>query len=716
MNSVYFPAHVAVVLRRIANVLGGISISNQYLVLRKARAEEVNDSPEPFADNRTSKALDKLSRWASLKGRQERASQRWECSSTLESPGVPDISHPDRELHGSYQLESSSITIPWLTGRWSWLSLLPMALGNTSQTSKNNTDGAHHQGSSNGPGPHFSPKPRPSHPEPQPERNGEISPPDLIHDLIANPALYNPLRAPRFPIVLCHGLYGFDVRGPASFPSLRMHYWSNVLSVLRDKVGANVIVTTVPGTGFISSRAETLNEQLKVKAHGRGVNFLAHSMGGLDCRHLITHLKPAEYAPLSLTSVSTPHRGSPFMDWCVDNIGIGKLSKADRDLASSVARSAVNDDETMPWPTYSSDPSPSPQPVSGTSAKKDASTSALPFSLSLAALPSSFTTLLLSVVDSPAYAHLTTTYLNGTFNPATPDDPRVRYFSVASRLPSVSVWHPFWFTKMVVDGFEKRERERLRSLWERGEVEGGDGLTAEPLWANDREWGNDGLVTVQSAKWGEFLGIMEGCDHWEMRGARGLEIELPTIGASASEWGIKDWAQFVGAWKKEEKLINDAAQASKARGVPSHEASSSLDHAQIPSSSPTPHSTSHSAREERELRRQGERAQDDDVVKASTDKLSAVFDWIADQVPTPSLNILGVRQTKEPRSQKKDHPSKDQTNAHLAKEASAAIEGMKEVDAHRRRTTTRKRNELESKEDLERFYVALSRKLYDEGL
>lgn len=43
---------------------------------------------------------------------------------------------------------------------------------------------------------------------------------------------------------------------------------------------------------------------------------MAHSMGGLDCRHLITHVRPTEYVPLSLTSISTPHHGSPFMDWC----------------------------------------------------------------------------------------------------------------------------------------------------------------------------------------------------------------------------------------------------------------------------------------------------------------------------------------------------------------------------------------------------------------
>ena len=77
-----------------------------------------------------------------------------------------------------------------------------------------------------------------------------------------------------------------------------------------------IIDFIIDRTGSIQSRAARLDEQLQSHARGRGINFLAHSMGGLDCRHLISHIKPAEYAPLSLTCISTPHRGSPFMDWC----------------------------------------------------------------------------------------------------------------------------------------------------------------------------------------------------------------------------------------------------------------------------------------------------------------------------------------------------------------------------------------------------------------
>ncbi|KAF4576964.1 hypothetical protein EYR36_004948 [Pleurotus pulmonarius] len=588
MHSVHVPAHLTLFLRRLVNVFGTLSLSNQYLLHRQAK-------------------LDNL------------------------QPRVASV-----------------LRLPWLTERkWTWNSLV--------QLSNNNE-------SAELPEPPHEPQ-RNSHNTPQHPRRRpwptDNAPPDIIHQLLANPALSDPIRTPRYPLVLCHGLYGFDVRGPSSFPSLRVHYWSNVLNVLRDKVGADVIVTSVPGTGSISSRAETLHKQLEVKALGRGVNLLAHSMGGLDCRHLITHIKPTEYTPLSLTSVSTPHRGSPFMDWCAEYIGIGKLRKAEQEAFAATGS-----------------PSSPPPPNSAPS---------IPFSLSLSSLPSSFTTLLLSVVDSPAYANLTTTYLNTVFNPSTPNDPRVKYFSVASRLEGVSVWHPFWLPKMVCDGWEEKERGRLRTVWEGHESQEGNDMKR---WAWEREWGNDGLVTIQSAKWGEFLGILEGCDHWEMRGARGLELDMTAIAGAADGWSIKDWGRFIGAWKKEEKLQRDDATRNGSSAV---SAASALSSSPASSEVEPLSETKASLREQARTR---EREQDDDVIKSSTKNLSAVFDWLVDQVPTPP--ILGGRAKV-----------KEQIDADLHDSSHArgrTAEGRK------------KKNELEKKEDLERFYIALSRKLYDEGL
>lgn len=107
----------------------------------------------------------------------------------------------------------------------------------------------------------------------------------------------------------------FSVRGPTSFPRFQIHYWGRLLEVLRDKLGIKVIVGHVPSTGSIKQRAHRLHETLcdNSSIRHQPVNFLAHSMGGLDARYLISHIKPHQYHPVSLTTVCTPHRSVPFM-------------------------------------------------------------------------------------------------------------------------------------------------------------------------------------------------------------------------------------------------------------------------------------------------------------------------------------------------------------------------------------------------------------------
>jgi hypothetical protein len=83
--------------------------------------------------------------------------------------------------------------------------------------------------------------------------------------------------APRAPIVLCHGLYGYDKIGPDAIPSLQIHYWGGIDDALA-KLGAKVIVTRVPRTGGIQERAQQLHTILKATAKDKDINFLAHSM------------------------------------------------------------------------------------------------------------------------------------------------------------------------------------------------------------------------------------------------------------------------------------------------------------------------------------------------------------------------------------------------------------------------------------------------------
>jgi len=194
----------------------------------------------------------------------------------------------------------------------------------------------------------------------------------------------------------------------------------------------------------------------------------------------------------------------------------------------------------------------------------------------------------------------------------------------------------------------------------------------KPLWERGDQWGNDGLVTVQSAKWGEFLGTLEGCDHWEMRGARGIElnVDLPLspLGLGSSNGSYKsdgwDWGKFVGAWKRQE-------QREKQEGMSDNKRTGMA---------PAPSSRVSKTVQGRDL----EREQDEAIIKSSTDKLSAVFDWLVEQVPAPPR----LTSTDKSKTEMEAKPMKKQPV----------------------------KSDLATKMDLERFYVALSRKLYDEGL
>jgi len=116
---------------------------------------------------------------------------------------------------------------------------------------------------------------------------------------------------PKFPLVLCHGLLGFDVLGPAA---LGLTYFRGVREALEEK-GVEVHVAKVPSCASIEERARTLAEFIEAKLPGRTVNLIGHSMGGLDSRFMITHLKPTSFKVASLTTIGTPHRGSAFADY-----------------------------------------------------------------------------------------------------------------------------------------------------------------------------------------------------------------------------------------------------------------------------------------------------------------------------------------------------------------------------------------------------------------
>ena len=329
------------------------------------------------------------------------------------------------------------------------------------------------------------------------ERVPYATPGSRLEALMQHPHLFDPPRAPRYPIVLCHGLYGFDVRGP--FMGFEYHYWSAALDVLQQRLGAQVYVFAVPPTGSIQERAETLHKLL-VRQHfprGQRLNFVGHSMGGLDVRYLISHIQPQEYTPVSLTTVATPHRGSPFMDWCNENIGVGL------ELMDSMMREA--EPKTVPDDLPTRAPFSLKSPLL-TYAKTSEDRSSLRRALSH--VSSSFSSYILSIFDQPAYAMLSTRYMTRLFNPTVPDQPHVRYFSIATRTKSIPIWHPLWLPKLILD---------------KAAATGTCGADADGSYAawHTSHTGSDGLVSVNSARWGEFLGMIENWDHWDVRGPGG---------------------------------------------------------------------------------------------------------------------------------------------------------------------------------------------------
>ena len=115
---------------------------------------------------------------------------------------------------------------------------------------------------------------------------------------------------PRAPIVLAHGLAGFS-----RFAVRKLNvatYFRGVPEHLEAR-GCRVVVTEVPPLGSIAKRAACLKDAVR-SAVGRGkVHVVAHSMGGLDARHMISRLGMDEQV-LTLVTIGTPHRGSPVAD------------------------------------------------------------------------------------------------------------------------------------------------------------------------------------------------------------------------------------------------------------------------------------------------------------------------------------------------------------------------------------------------------------------
>ena len=132
----------------------------------------------------------------------------------------------------------------------------------------------------------------------------------------------------KYPIILAHGIARFDFLlnyFTKSFDALGLnwvsandglHYFKGIASYLRAH-GFDVYHSSVAFAAGVEQRAEDLHQEvnkvLSLKNQEK-VHIIAHSMGGLDARHMIVnHDMSAKVS--SLTTIGTPHLGTSFADW-----------------------------------------------------------------------------------------------------------------------------------------------------------------------------------------------------------------------------------------------------------------------------------------------------------------------------------------------------------------------------------------------------------------
>ncbi len=78
-------------------------------------------------------------------------------------------------------------------------------------------------------------------------------------------------------------------------------------------LGVNVELMELPSNSSIEERAVVVKNFLETHLAKQKVNIIAHSLGGLDARYLVSILQSKQVA--SITSIGTPHHGTPLADW-----------------------------------------------------------------------------------------------------------------------------------------------------------------------------------------------------------------------------------------------------------------------------------------------------------------------------------------------------------------------------------------------------------------
>lgn len=123
-------------------------------------------------------------------------------------------------------------------------------------------------------------------------------------------------------IILAHGILGFS---HLDVPLNPVDYFSGVAKFLTEQFDASVLAPAVSPTDGIAVRAEMLRQSISDALmngelrSGDETHIIAHSMGGLDSRSLLTkspsiQTSKGKVVIKTLVTIGTPHQGSPIAD------------------------------------------------------------------------------------------------------------------------------------------------------------------------------------------------------------------------------------------------------------------------------------------------------------------------------------------------------------------------------------------------------------------
>lgn len=141
------------------------------------------------------------------------------------------------------------------------------------------------------------------------------------------------------PIVLAHGYLGFSSLGP-------LQYFNHVAQMFTSLGARDVFAADVPPKGSLEERSAILAEQIRQHVPSGKVHLVAHSMGGLDTRYLISHQNGRELIA-TLTTLGSPFKGTLAADIGGDPARLGQVNAVK--LLQAITRYEVQ--TALKWPS-----------------------------------------------------------------------------------------------------------------------------------------------------------------------------------------------------------------------------------------------------------------------------------------------------------------------------------------------------------------------------